>query len=187
MPTGLEGLMKSHTCLYASFDRSLDADVSRGPYLDGSLADTLRSFGADVEAFRQQAVGFDTEVGYRHLKVVAEAVLNRWQVPGIRGGKAEAWNLDATGWYVEGKYTVSPGLYVAIRYGRMDFSEVDDGNGNQLSWDDPIQRWEYGFGYSFRDGVIGKVIRQDVRVRQDYPQAGTASEHFHAVQLSISF
>ena len=30
MADSLEGILRTHTCLYASFDRSPDADVSRG-------------------------------------------------------------------------------------------------------------------------------------------------------------
>lgn len=30
MPDSIQGLLQAHTCLYASFDRSLDADVGRG-------------------------------------------------------------------------------------------------------------------------------------------------------------
>jgi hypothetical protein len=165
----------------------LGASLARGPYLRDSLRDTLRSVGAGVEDFHQRAIGFDAEFGYRHFALVGELILNRWEAPGIHGNRLETWDLDATGWYVEGKYTISPGLYGAARYGRIDFSKVDDGAGNRLCWDDPIQRWEYGVGYHFRDGVIGKLIRQDVRVTHDFHTRGTASEHFHAIQLSISF
>jgi hypothetical protein len=165
----------------------LGASLARGPYLRDSLRDTLGTVGAEVEDFHQRVIGFDAEFGYRHFSVVGELVLNRWQVPGIPDSRLERWDFDATGWYVEGKYTVSPGLYGAVRYGRIDFGKVDDGSGNQLSWDDPIQRWEYGVGYHFSDGVIGKLIRQDVQVTHDFHTPGTVSEHFHAIQLSISF
>ena len=88
---------------------------------------------------------------------------------------------------MEGKYTVAPGLQVAVRLDRLDFGDIDDGSGNRLPWDDPVQRWEYGLGYHLRDGVIAKFIRQDVRAEQSYPDERTAHEHFHAIQLSVSF
>ncbi|MDA0746768.1 MAG: hypothetical protein O2954_09615 [bacterium] len=50
-----------------------------------------------------------------------------------------------------------------------------------------MQRWEVGLGYSFRDGVIGKIVRQDVRREHLDPANPSSHDFFWATQLVLSF
>jgi len=58
---------------------------------------------------------------------------------------------------VEGKYELGPGVYCALRYGRIDYGYIDDG---QAAWDYGIQRIETGFGYYLDRRTRLKVLVQ---------------------------
>ncbi len=46
-------------------------------------------------------------------------------------------------WYLEGQIDLSPGLWTAARYGRIDFAEFAD----TAEWDYDVQRIQIGAGY----------------------------------------
>ncbi len=162
----------------------IGASYARGPYLDSSVGNALQ--GAEVEDFHQEVIGFDLEFGIRHFRLIAELAANRWESPNITDGQGNRVDLKNVGWYVEGKYTLSAGFYASVRYGRITFGEIDDGSGNRVAWDEPVERWESGLGFYFWDGVVGKVIRQDVR-KERLGTPGRSHESFWATQLSLSF
>ncbi|PYQ09475.1 MAG: hypothetical protein DMF83_03205 [Acidobacteria bacterium] len=120
----------------------------------------------------------------RHLALHAELAGNRWQSPKITDGHGAAEDLKTLGWYVEGRYTVKPGLFAALRYDRIDYGDIDDGTGTgrKVPWNYDVHLWEYGIGYYLTDRIIGKIVRQDYRSSGE-----PASEHFWAVQVSASF
>ena len=158
----------------------LGASYARGPYLAAAVGRALPQ-GAGVEDFHQEAVGFDLEFGIRHLKLIGEFVANRWESPNITDRQGNRADLKNVGWYIEGRYAFGPGFYAAVRYDRLRFEKIDDGSGNEVAWDDSVERWEGGIGYHFMDGVIGKVMVQDTQ-KDRVPRVT-----FLATQLSLSF
>jgi hypothetical protein len=67
--------------------------------------------------------------------------------------------LTATGFDVEGRYRLAPGLYAAARLGRLSFGEVR-GTSQAVSWDADVTRLEVGGGWSFSRGLVLKVAYQ---------------------------
>ncbi len=161
----------------------IGASYAQGPYLDQSVGEALQ--GQDVEDFAQQVAGLDLELGIRHLKVIGELIFNHWEVPNITDEGGNRTDLTNVGGYIEAKYAFRPGLYGAVRYDRLTFGEIHDETGGKVPWDEPIQRWEWGIGYYLHDGVIAKVLRQDIRV--EHLNAPDSVNHFWATQLSVSF
>ena len=161
----------------------LGASFARGPYLDSALQPNLPP-GTRVEDFNQIIYGFDAEYGVRHLALYAEVANNRWQAPNITDGQGRRQDLKTLGWYVEGRYTLRPGLFAALRYDRVDFGDIDDGTsaGRKVPWNYDVHLWEYGVGYYLTDRIIAKLVRQDYRSAGD-PEP----ESFWAVQVSASF
>jgi hypothetical protein len=56
---------------------------------------------------------------------------------------------------IEGRYKILPGLYVAMRGDRIDFSKVP-GRAGLTEWDAQVWRFETGIGYSITRNIIAK-------------------------------
>ncbi|MDA0711677.1 MAG: hypothetical protein O3B73_15875 [bacterium] len=158
----------------------LGTSFARGAYLDDATASFLPA-GTTPTDFVQQAIGLDLSYEVRHLKLIGEAVFNTWQVPHIvePGNRPKAPGV--LGWYVEGRYAFLPGFFGAFRFDQLRFQKIQNSLGESLTWDDNISRLEGGLGYQFWEGVLGKLIVQDIH------KARTPRTTFGAAQLSLSF
>ncbi len=163
------------------------ASFAGGPYLDASVGDTLLAQNAGVEDFHQKAFGFNLEYGIQRLFVSGEVIFNKWETPNIVDAQGNLKDLETVSWYAGLKYMLRPGFYIAGRYDHIFFGKIDDGAGSRVPWDEPVQRWEVGLGYSFRDGVIGKIVRQDVRREHLDPANPSSHDFFWATQLELSY
>lgn len=158
------------------------ASYARGPYLDSAVTGALPA-GAKVEDFDQEIYGFDLDFSVRHFQLIAEFAVNRWESPKITDGRGGPADLHTRGGYIEAKYALRPGLFLAARYDRLAFGEIDDGTqtGTATPWDYGIRQWEWGVGYHLTDRVIGKLVRLD------YRRPGSSSPDFWALQVSTAF
>jgi hypothetical protein len=135
----------------------LGGSVSNGAFLTRALTDVLGTTGAS-SANDQTAAGFDAEYSRGHLIVRAEGIASWWRLP-LAAPPYLDQPLRAFAVDVEGRYRILPGLYVAIRADRLDFSEVC-GTVGCLPWDAPVRRIEAGGGYSIRRNVVVKGAYQ---------------------------
>ena len=101
----------------------------------------------------QQALGMDAEYSRDHWMLRGELIWNRWQVPTL------SRTLDATSAFVEGRYKISPGVFVASRIDRLGFSELPSST-DAASWDAPVTRLETGVGYYIRRNLLAKGAYQ---------------------------
>jgi hypothetical protein len=163
----------------------IGASYARGPYLDQAVEVALAAPSAKVEDFVQEIYGFDLEYSIRHLHLVGEFAVNRWEVPNIADAQGRPQDLENYGWYLESKYKLRPGLFSAVRYSGLRFGKIDDGSdrGKKMSWDYDVDRWELGLGYYLTDGALSKLVWQ--LLSTDHPDR--ADEHLLALQLSTSF
>jgi hypothetical protein len=95
----------------------------------------------------------DAEYSRHHLLLRGELIWNQWQVPTFRQ------TLNATSAFIEGRYKISPGVFVASRIDHLGFSELPSARG-ALSWDAPITRLETGAGYYIRRNFLLKGAYQ---------------------------
>ena len=89
-------------------------------------------------------------------------------------------HLSHSGGYDKGKYELGPGVYYALRYGRLDCGYIDDG---QAAWDYGIQRIETGFGYYLHCRTRLKALEQ----LNSWAGALDESDHLVSVQLASDF
>jgi len=67
------------------------------------------------------------------------------------------------GYYVEGKYTLIPRLYAALRVSGLEFGNVRSG-GIEQQWDYNVVEWEGGLGYFVDKDVLLKAVRRETRI-----------------------
>jgi hypothetical protein len=139
----------------------LGTSFSSGAYLNqASVNPQLKPIGKSAGDFRQTASGFDLSYSIGHLVLFSEIVVNRYRSPFLDE------DLDVFAYYIEAKYTLMPRLYVASRFSRMTFSEIDDvsdidGNGKfREPWDYNVNQFELGAGYHFNRHVLLKIMGQ---------------------------
>ena len=126
----------------------LGASAARGAY-----ASEEPFYGTDVRPgdLDQTAFGADAEYSRDYWLVRAEALWSRWDMPA-----PVATAVRARAIWVEGRYKVLPGLYVAARADHLGFSRLAGGQ----TWDAPVLRLEGGGGYSIRRHILLKAVYQ---------------------------
>jgi hypothetical protein len=132
----------------------IGASASRGAWLSRSVA-------ADSKPM-QRALGADVEYSRDHWIVRGEIVWSRWDLPlALLPGTARS--LNASGSWIEGRYRVTPRIFVAARADRLGFSELA-GTVVRLPWDAPVRRLEWGMGYYVqRNLVLRATVQQNWR------------------------
>jgi hypothetical protein len=135
----------------------IGASAARGPFVSNTAARGAVGDGHDG-AFTQTAFGGDIEYSHAYYLVRAETVLSEWKVPAV-GTPVIDTPLRALATYVEGRYKVHPGLYIAARLDHLGFNEVTGSLGPQ-TWDAPVSRIEVGGGYSIQRNLLLKVSWQ---------------------------
>ena len=134
---------------------SIGGSAARGAYIaDAALAALTILDGSARSA--QQALGFDAEYSRDHWMVRGELIWNQWQVPTL------SRTLDATSAFAEGRYKVSPGVFVAGRIDHLGFSRLPaSASASEMrTWDAPITRLETGVGYYIRRNLLAKGTYQ---------------------------
>jgi hypothetical protein len=132
----------------------IGASASRGAWLSRSVA-------ADSKPM-QRALGADVEYSRDHWIVRGEIVWSRWDLP-IALLPGTARSLNASGSWIEGRYRVTPRIFVAARADRLGFSELA-GTVVRLPWDAPVRRLEWGMGYYVqRNLVLRATVQQNWR------------------------
>jgi hypothetical protein len=148
--------------------------AARGEYLDDEVAlEVARRIGGARRGYHQEALGVDLEHSAGHRVLRAEAVWSRWQVPAVEaprlGGPLSAWAV-----FVEGRQRLRPGLTLAARAERLQFSRVR-GSAAEQSWDAPVTRLEGALAYSVHRQLVVKAgYQHNWRDSAWRPEAGLA-------------
>jgi hypothetical protein len=150
------------------------ASWSRGPY-DREDAAGIPP-GRDTGDFPQTLAGVDVEFSRGDLDLFAEVYWTRFEAPLID-------DMDLWSWYVEGKYTILPGLFAAARFAQMFFGDIRDAAGVSRSWDRDVSRIELGGGYFFTRNLFIKATGQF-----NHNHGGAEpDDHMLMVQLGLGF
>jgi hypothetical protein len=135
----------------------LGASAARGPFFSSAAARGAVGDGRD-RSFTQTALGADIEYSRGYYLVRAETIWSEWKLPRLASPVIDT-PLRALSTYVEGRYKIRPGLYVAARADHLGFSDVVGSAGPQ-SWDAPLTRIEVGGGYSLQRNLVVKMSVQ---------------------------
>jgi hypothetical protein len=118
--------------------------ASRGSYLLDEAAPALPP-GEGRDDFMQTVLGTDARWAWRQFQVSGEVIAARFETP-------FAGDLDVLSYYVEGRWKVSPALFVAARWGQQFFSDLA-GRG----WDRDALRAEVGVGVKITPDILFKA------------------------------
>jgi len=125
----------------------LGASTARGAWLSRTVAPNSapaqRSFGADAEYSRD------------HWIVRWELVWTRWGFPQALL-PSNTTTLHAVGSWIEGRYRITPRIFVAGRLDRLGFSTLRGANigTSGEAWDAPVRRIEGAVGYYLQRNFV---------------------------------
>lgn len=133
------------------------ASAARGPFVSREAARAAVG-GEHDGAFAQTAWGGDVEYSRAYYVLRAETVFSQWTMPSL-GSPAISRPLRAVATFVEGRYKIRPGFYVAARADRLGFNRIAGSKG-PATWDAPVTRVEAGGGYSIQRNLLLKISAQ---------------------------
>jgi hypothetical protein len=131
--------------------------AARGEFLSDEARGALPA-GLASRRGAQRAFGADLEYSRGYWLARAETIVSVWDMPGI----GLEGPLRAHAIWAEGRYRLSPRLFVAGRADHLGFSRIVDalsGDG-PVSWDAPVTRLEAGGGYYLQRNVVVKAVYQ---------------------------
>ena len=142
--------------------------AARGAWLNETLERDVA--GSADDRSQQVAFGADAEYSAGPFLVRGEVIRSSWRLPRFGALQLDDPLLTISS-LVEGRYKIGPGLYVAARGERLDFSAVR-GERGLTDWEAQTWRFETAVGYSITRNVIAKGAwqkngRDGGRVRRD--------------------
>ena len=114
--------------------------ASQGPWLDENVP------GGDRDDLLQSTLGLDARWAHHNLIVSGEVVLTEFETPA-------AGDLRATSWFLQARWKVSPGFWLAARCGRI---LTNDAAGD-LVWQPDLWRAEIGAGWRLGPNLLLKA------------------------------
>jgi hypothetical protein len=131
----------------------------------------------------QQALGADIEYSRDHWILRGEMVWSRWSFPQALGPSG-ADSVGAFASWAEGRYRLTPRIFVAARVDRLGFSTLQgSAPGVAEPWDAPVRRIEGGIGYYIQRNLVLRGMTQ-----RNWRDAGRVTDHTYAsAQLTYWF
>ncbi len=156
----------------------IGGSVARGDF----LADSVKRLVTDADdSYPQTAAGTDVEYSRDHWLVRGEIVWSRWTIP-FATPRVDA-NVSAVGSWIEGRYRLSPRIFVAGRADHLGFSRLEVAPGLSPTWDAPVRRMELDAGYYVQRNLVARFA-----VQHNHRDGGRVRERtFFSGQLAFWF
>lgn len=160
--------------------------ATSGPYLNDDLTASQLA-GRRWRDYQQRIGVLEAQVSRGYVELRGELAAGRYETPGVAG--APPVNVNAFAWYGEGRYTVTPHVFVATRVERNDYAYIqpqDDG-----AWiASPTNMYNAELGAGLRLGartLVKASVRADRWRVQPYLRAMLPDGTAFAIQLSHRF
>ena len=142
-----------------TFGLLVGASAARGAWMADDVRPAL-PVEARERTYAQRAFGVDAEYSRGHWIARGEVVWTGWTLPLAANGRAH--EVGATGMWVEGRYRITPRLFVAARGDRLGFSRITGTlfGGRPTPWDARVERLETGAGWFFLRNLVGRLAVQ---------------------------
>jgi len=159
----------------------LGVAYTQGPYLNDEFSAAALA-QKDWKSYQQRVSAVDFKLSAGFFELNSEAGWSRYEVP--QRGK-----VDGMAYYVEGKYTFTPRLFVATRLERNDYPFIANFGAFWVANKTDFHNEEYGVGYRLSPSTLFKAS-----YRRDTWQVNPSNASFVrpggkalGVQLSQSF
>ncbi len=129
--------------------------------------------GVDPDDLIQQTQGLDLRWAHRNLIVSGEIITSEFETPA-------AGDRRVTSGFVQARWKVSPGFWLAARFGQM---LANAATGTDAAWQPAVRRIEIGAGWRVTPGVLLKTGYGFTRTDDD-PSAG---EHLWGTGIGWRF
>ncbi|MCW5891393.1 MAG: hypothetical protein KIT14_12700 [bacterium] len=126
---------------------ALGLSASSGPYLREA---TQLAQGQRTRDFRQILAGADARWAWRKLELWSELYFSRFEVPilnAVSRRPATSIDADVMAWYVEGRWKLPHGVWLALRWNQEWFAKVQPSRGEEVAWDRDTWRMDTGIGW----------------------------------------
>jgi hypothetical protein len=111
---------------------------------------------------QQRAFGADVEYSRDHWIVRGELVFSRWSLP-LPLAPSNVQAVSSLGRWVEGRYRLTPRIFVSGRADRLGFSRLQERTAGTIPWDAPVTRIEGGAGYYLQRNLVARATVQTNR------------------------
>jgi hypothetical protein len=131
----------------------LGASAARGAWLSEEVPQVQAG-----RSYAQTAFGADAEYSRDYWIVRGEIVWTRWGLP-YPAATSDGRHVSATGAWVEGRYRLTPRVFVSGRADRLSFSSIrgDASSSVETPWDAPVRRLEAAAGYYLQRNLVGRL------------------------------
>jgi hypothetical protein len=147
-----------------------------GPYLSDKVYGDVLPDGHDYDEYINAGFGYDFYLAIRYLEIYSESYYAMWEHPYLP-------DLEVVSGYIEAKYKLAPGWYVAGRFDYFEPGTITTVSGGEEDWDYPVKRYEFGIGHHLNRQALLKLVTQLNRV----DQTDDLDVDLYAMQLSVSF
>jgi hypothetical protein len=160
---------------------TLGVSAANGGYLNNAVVKNAHP-NLKPEQYAQTLAGVDVEYSRGYFVFFGESVWSRWESPFIRN------HLEALAFSAEVRYKILPRLFVAGRYGRIQFSEIADDRDLDADgklaepWDFPAWRLESAIGYNLSRHVLAKAVWQINRTGDNDP-----ADNLAVLQMTVFY
>ncbi len=176
-PNSVDGLGKVVRLAVTPFTGlTVGAAYAWGAYLLSQYSTSTEY--SSLDSYVQKSAEADIEFSRGHFVLYGEGVYAVWPFP--LGSRDETFKIF--GFTCEGKYTVIPRLYVALRGSGLRFGNVML-EGIKRPWDDNVTEWEGGVGFYLDRNVLVKLVRRETRI-----QGGSfPKDNLTVLELAVSY
>jgi hypothetical protein len=150
---------------------AIGASVARGAYVARVADEALAGAGVtSIDEGIQRAIAVDAEYSEGRFLARGEVIHSEWRLPHALVGTPDR-HLGARTAMAEARYRIYPGVQVAARAERMDFSRLATATRPQ-QWEAPVRRFEIGGSYAIIRNITVKGswqrnLRDGGRIRED--------------------
>jgi len=155
----------------------LGVSGAHGTWMPGFLAFAMPP-GRDARDYPERTLMADAEFARGPLELRAEGIRRRWAT--VHTGE-----LAVDAGYVEARWALTGGAWLAARAEAMRFSDVVTSASGTRPWDDDVDRLEAAVGYRFTREVRGRLGAQ--RTRRHPPGAAPVDHDLLAASLTLAF
>jgi hypothetical protein len=133
----------------------IGGSASHGEWLDRSVTALVPQ---SPGTFVQRALGADFEYSRDYWIVRTEVVWSRWTLPFAATGTYD--DVDALAMWIEGRYRITPRIFLAARADTLGFSKIADSSGRLVDWDAEVARFEVDAGYYVQRNLMLRLAVQ---------------------------